>query len=667
MNLGQWFARIDRFQQTLIFKISASVLVVALAIGLVVAAGVREAAAAQGVQRAREFDLNAPTQPEAGQAKPTEEEEKARRELLETYNAQARVFNRLVDEQFSTSTVAIGAGVACVPVLAAIWLGVGLTLTGYLLLGAVVCYPLLRFGNDFWRGMGTYAAGVLVLGLSFSTLVQAMRLALSASHPVTAIARNVLAEAVRMKISLVFIVILILGLAALPGLLEPNTPLRYRVQSFMQYGATGSFWITAILVLFLSAATVAFEQRDKIIWQTMTKPVRSWQYILGKWLGVMGLAAVLLGVSCTGVFLFTEYLRRSQTAIDEIAPYVSAKGPGHISEDRLVLETQIMVGKQVVRPQLPATLGEEIDRTVDEKMKEAARLFKDDPRSYEQPNLAKIQRQVETDLLAGFLSVDPGTIRPYEFVGLGDAKNFAAPLTLRYKVNAGANNPTDFYLVSFMIEGSEPLVRSVPLGQVLTIPLSTASIKRREGMTGPQAQSLRLWVANGDYTNRVPNPTSISFAPDGLEVSFAVSSFQANFLRVAIVMWLKLGFLSVVALTASTFLAFPVACLVSFGCFLLAESAGFLTNSLDYFSPDVDASGAQKIGMGLIEIIGRPLTSLFHFYSDLSPMADLVEGKLVSWEVVLQSTLLMGGLCVVLGLIGSMIFRSRELATYSGQ
>ncbi|MBY0308154.1 MAG: hypothetical protein K2Q09_05385, partial [Phycisphaerales bacterium] len=563
---------------------------------------------------------------------------------------------RLVDERFSTATVAVAVGVAGLPVLAAVWLGIGLTLLGYLALGAVVCYPLLRFGNEFWRGLGAYAAGVLVLAVSFSTLVQAMRLVFSASHPVTAIARNVLAEAVRMKVSLVFIVILILGLAALPGALEPNTPLRYRVQSFMQYGATGSFWVTAVLVLFLSAATVAFEQRDKVIWQTMTKPVRAWQYVLGKWLGVVGLAAVLLGVSCTGVFLFTEYLRRTQAAVDETAPYVSAKGPGTISEDRLVLETQVLVGRRVIRPLLPADLGTEVDKTVEERVKQAAELFKQDPRSNEQPNESKIRRAVEGELLSEFLSVAPGQIRGFEFADLARAKDFAVPLTLRYKVNAGANSPTDFYAVSFFVENSLPLVRSVPLGQVLTIPISNAAVKHRPEKTGIEADTVRIMVRNGDEYRQQANPQTISFAPDGLELSYAVSSFQGNFLRVALVMWLKLAFIAVVALMTATFLAFPVACLVSFGVFLLAEGGSFLSTSLDYFSPDAETGVAGRVSMGVIESIGRALTTLVRFYSDLTPMNDLVEGKAVSWGLVGHSAMVMGLLCVALGLVGSVIF-----------
>jgi hypothetical protein len=52
----------------------------------------------------------------------------------------------------------------------------------------------------------------------------------------------------------------------------------------------------------------------------MTKPVASWQYILGKWLGLISLAANLLAICGSAVFLFTEYLK-TQPAHGELAAY----------------------------------------------------------------------------------------------------------------------------------------------------------------------------------------------------------------------------------------------------------------------------------------------------------------------------------------------------------
>jgi hypothetical protein len=115
------------------------------------------------------------------------------------------------------------------------------------------------------RGTARLLGGAVALTAAFTVLMAAMRVLLSAPGAMFAVAKNVLAEATRLKITLVFIVLLIFMLAALPGLMDPASPLRYRVQSFLQWGTGGAFWIIAILTLVFSVSTVAFEQRDKII------------------------------------------------------------------------------------------------------------------------------------------------------------------------------------------------------------------------------------------------------------------------------------------------------------------------------------------------------------------------------------------------------------------
>ena len=46
------------------------------------------------------------------------------------------------------------------------------------------------------------------------------------------------------------------------------------------------------MTLFLSCATVAFEIRERQIWQLMTKPVHRINYLLGKWVGVATLNVI---------------------------------------------------------------------------------------------------------------------------------------------------------------------------------------------------------------------------------------------------------------------------------------------------------------------------------------------------------------------------------------
>ena len=88
--------------------------------------------------------------------------------------------------------------------------------------------------------------------LALPAASQTLRYLLARGHPVFAIARNVLVESVRLKISLVFIVLLVFFLAGLPFFLDPAQPLRYRVQMFLTYGTGGAFWTLALLTVLLA-------------------------------------------------------------------------------------------------------------------------------------------------------------------------------------------------------------------------------------------------------------------------------------------------------------------------------------------------------------------------------------------------------------------------------
>lgn len=667
MDFGAWLGKIDRFQQSLWFKVVASIVAVALTIGVVVTYSVRSAAAGQQITTLKGSDILGEEFDTKTELKDGSPEAEARKQAVRHAEGMARFYNQLRSQKLSTAGVTTTAVLVLLPVLAVIWLGVGLTYLALGLIGAATVWPMMAFGSAQTRGFAVFIAGALILAASFGALVQLLRMLLSASVPITAIARNVVAEAVRMKISLVFIVLLILGLSVLPGLLDPTTPLRYRVQSFLQYATTGTYWVTAVLMVTLACASVCFEQRDKIIWQTMTKPVRSIEFVLGKWLGVAGLGAVLVGVSCTGIFFFTDYLRRTGIAVEEVQPYVPADRGRIVTEDRLVLESQVLVGRVSERPRIPEDLNAELGKVIERRLAEAAKKYEETKDPNFAPDENKIRSDASAELLQSFLSIAPGGSREFTFMGMQDAANLNMPLTLRYKVNIGASNPTDFGVLSFYFKNGAPLVRRVPAGQLMSMPLPNSAIELQQQPDGRTAAVLGLTVINGDVKNQQPGTQSVSFPVDGLEVSFAVSGFESNFLRSALVMWVKLAMLAMVAVVCSTFLAFPVASLVSFGVLLMAEGAGALSKALEFFSPADGQTGEVSYWKYPVQWIATPVANIFKYYSDLDPTGKLVEGRLVSWGDVGAAVVLIGGVTALLAITGGAIFRSRELATYSGQ
>jgi hypothetical protein len=702
-------AKVNRAQRTLLFKVIASAAVVALALSFVINYAVQQRAQQKASGTRVEIVARPSDAPAPGDAATIARKEAARADA----EADAQYINDLLSRQVDWTGAAVVAGLVCVLAFAFIWLGLGAIAPVLLGLIALAAWRLRLFspqdvGFEELKTLDVvllFVAAAAVLTSSFLVLMELLKMCFSPSRPVMAVARNVVAEAVRLRVSLVLIVLLIFGLAALPGLLEPGTPLRYRVQSFLEYGTGGSFWVIAVLVLFLSVGSVTFEQRDRIIWQTMTKPVAAWEYLLGKWLGVCGVAAVLLMVSGSGVFAFTEYLSR-QKAVGEVRPYV-AQGAQFIAEDRAILETQVLASRRTIYPRTPdpveQEVRQEIDRRIEEELRQAGiGVTPESVAEYRTPEReAELRKEILAQLRDAFLSIEAGKQQEYEFTGLkgvrrtswesvesaAERRNLSVdevtalvsqgrllsrerggrteigrvsvrPLTLRYKVQAGGNDPRTVFKVSFSLPGQGgAIVREAPLNTMMTLAIPPSAID--------EDGALRVKVYNGDINTNTPNESTMALPTDGFQLYFASGSYRANFLRVVLVLWMKLAFLAAVAITASTFLSFPVAAMISFGVLLIAEGASFVWEALNYYDAEVD--GKLVLYRLVIRLISLPIAWTFKHYSEITPVQSLANGTLVPWTTVLWAVILLGGTSVLLYLAGVAIFRRRELATYSGQ
>ncbi len=670
MTIGDAIGRLNRLQQGRGFKLAASVAVLVLLVAAIFTYSVQSARARQDLPLLEVREPTADEQAEAAKGM-TPEQAAAQAAIDKAQKASAlatvKTVNSILERRMSLADFSVGGTLVAAVALVVIWLGLAFTYLAVVALGLATALPMWLWGSPWWRGVGVFTAGSLALASSFTALVQVARLALSGSHPVLAIARNVVNEAVRMKVSLVFIVLLIFGLAALPGALDPNSPLRYRVQSFLTYGMEGSFLIVAVLTVFLACATVSFEQRDKIIWQTMTKPVRAWEYVVGKWLGVGAVSLVLMGVAASGIYLFTEYLR-NQPAQGEARPFVSQgslTGGDPISMDRLVLETQVLTAREAVRPLLPPMVPTELAKELDRR---AERARQSEPDWQDTPeSRRKIREDFNKELVGAFYAVSPGLWREYVFPGLLFATERGVPITLRFKADAGNNSPLDTYRLSFLVGGQQPIVREVRLGQFISLPLSPATVETATNELGERAGFLRVQVFNGDWGRQTMNKETVTFNPSGgLEVSFPVDTFRANFLRIASVCWLKLLFLASVGLMLGTFLSFPVAALSAFGVLLCAEGVPFLKEALDSYGP-VGYDREYLWWRVPIIWVSEGVTFALSFYARINPSENIATGRFVGWTALLRAVAMFGGLSVAVLAGGSAIFRKRELATYSGQ
>lgn len=654
MRLRDTLDSANRLQRTRLFKIVASCVVVVAALAVMIGYVVAMNAPTEVSEpEARDRQPSSAGLPEARTAE--EAEEIARLKAWEesqrnAFEATRKAVGEMLAVRSDPTSVASGVGVIAGMALVVIWLGLGMTYLGLALVVGAVVVPLHAAGL---RETARLATGVVALTGAFVALLEAARTLLSGSGPVMAVARNMLVEAVRMKVSLVFIVVLIIGLAALPGTLSEESPLRYRVQSFLQYGTAGSFWMIAILTLLFACASMAYEQREKVIWQTMTKPVAAWQYVLGKWLGLVTLGSVLLAVSASSVFLFTEDLR-GRRAIGEISPYVAADNR-LVSEDRYVLETQILASRVRVYPAPPDINADMFRRNVQSRIDEELR--RDSTLRNQRGWERRVESEIYKSVLSAYRSVGVGESRTYVFAGMHEARRVGKPFDFRYQVDSGSNRPDELYRVAFAV-GGMPIVKEVALGIVQSIQLLPSAVE--------EDGTVVVDVINGDPYTGQTNPAAISFPERGLEMSYSSGSYRWNYLRVMGVLWLKLAFLAMVAVFAGTFLSFPVACLVSFGTFISAEGASFLSKSLDYYAT-TDELGNVNIPAKVIHAVATAVSWTFRIYSDLNPTEKLVEGLRLPWSDVATGTFVLLAATAALYAMAVLTLRRRELAVYSGQ
>jgi hypothetical protein len=646
VNLREIPRRLNRAQRGLKFKVFASGVIGALALTVFV-----WLAATGGSIGAPLPDPSAAAQIEDPQIRVVFEQ--AARTAKEVFEARDPVL------------VLAGAVVAVsVVALAAIWLGLGLTYLGLAVLVVGVAAPLSLVPS--LAGAARVLSGIAILSGAMVALLEGTRLVLSLlPGAVSTIARNVLSEAVRMKISLVFIVLLILGLSALPGMLAEQQFLRYRVQSFISMGTGGSFALIALMTVLFSAASVTGEQRTRVIWQTMTKPVSAWEYILGKWLGMVLLSGILLLVSGVSIFMFTEYLR-SQRAYGEVAPYMSyeqyARGyqegvPQHIAEDRRLLHFQVLQARVSREPEAPFSPDDpEFLQYASDFIQNQARLaegFQDTPAQRRQ-----IIEDLYTDVTRGYRAIEPFGRRQFVFTGLERARERGVWLMLRYKFQAGENLPDQIYRVSYEI-GPYLFIRDAGLNSTFIIDQIPADAIEPDG-------TLSMFIHNVDITTGAPNPETIYFPPGGLELAYSVGGYQMNFARVMFVMWVKLAFLAMLGVAAGTFLSFPVACLIAVGAFFAAESSGYLAESVEYYLSARD-EGLRRVVQMIVGPIASGVAWLFSTYGELRPTEKLVEGQLVTWRSIGGAVGVLGAWCAALFALAVAVFRRRELALYSGQ
>ncbi len=152
---------------------------------------------------------------------------------------------------------------------------------------------------------------------------------------ILAMAQHTFRQCLRMKIAAAFIAILAVALLVLPSLMTGDGTLQGKVQTFLNYAIGVTITLLTLVTLLLAVATIAADVKDKWVFTLVTKPLARYQYILGRWLGIVALDALLLAVAGGSIYLIAQYLRGL---------------PALNADDWRAVESEVFTARRRVRP-----------------------------------------------------------------------------------------------------------------------------------------------------------------------------------------------------------------------------------------------------------------------------------------------------------------------------
>ncbi len=452
-----------------------------------------------------------------------------------------------------------------------------------------------------------------------------------------AVARHMIAEGIRMKIALVFIVLILFLLPVLPFTVAGDgVTLKSKVQSFLAYSMGSVTFFLSLLTIFLSCAALCNEVSTKQIMMVVSKPIPRWHFFAGKWLGIVVLNTVMLIASGLVIVGFTWYLQGR---------------PTDVPDDRKALETEVLTARHGAYLKEPDF--EKAVKAWERRMSEEGRLEQLGVESIED-----LRNQQRRNYRQSWRALYPGEVQEYEFTGLLVDREAEGYLHLRFKPVSPSGADDVIVRLGWQAGNPNKINTLTPqrsaefiTERFHTIPIPKYAVE--------QDGTLRIRLAD------LSPKEYIQFeGDDGIQLLYEVGTFHWNVFRGLCIIWCRLAFLAAVGLLLSSFLSFPVACI---GCFLIltvAISSGFLGDALQWVNPISAASEDPLWIFGpFTRLFGRCFVWMVPDFSKFDPIDNILGGRVVTLQWVIVSfveLVIFKGL--VLGVLGSLIFTKREMA-----
>lgn len=496
--------------------------------------------------------------------------------------------------------------------------------------------------DNIWQTLGVLVCLLGVAGLVF--------LLASNRTIVWAVARKLILEALHRKVVLVLLVFFIVLMPVLPFVLTTEGSQKSQVQLVLLYSLVLGLVLLSLLAIFMTTASVCSEVERKQVHITDTKPMRRWQYLLGKWFGAVVLCAAVLGIMTAGTYLLVAYVARPPD-LRKLPPDEAMKAKA----DQEKLADEVFVSRKSSVARLP---------DVDKEAREMA--LKDlATKTYGWAFNSAVTDNAR-QLLFRSQTVRGGSVRLWGFGGMQPNQN--GKLSVRFKP----------YLMGALqvygqwqaynrkeepAEGGQVKYSLVPVGVPYNAP--PTGWEPNAFYEVPMAASNiapdgTIWMA---FANTSPGTTVIFDIDHPVEVMQREEGFTPNYYRSMVIIMIHVSLLAALGVMAGALFSFPVASLLAVCMFIGGMIAPWFTEQ--FVKPDIYAkltSVTVYVDWAWRTFAAAVIAPMPNFGS-YSPLTDLVNGRAVSLgHVAVAGAVLLclkGGLAL---LVGMYFYSRRELA-----
>ncbi len=446
-------------------------------------------------------------------------------------------------------------------------------------------------------------------------------------NSIWAVANNTIKQALRMKIAVVFIILLLVLLPVLGASATGDETIKGRLQTFVSYGFSLTSFLLCILTITISIYTVTNDIKEKQIFTIVTKPIRRMEYLTGKLLGVILLNVILLSIFSGIIYSIALYMPKFYKATE--------------SELEQVNNEFFTARASIPIPQEDFT--EQANERY-QKMKESGDIPDNMSR-------AEAIKEINNILQVLSRSADVGSTLEWEFENV---KPLSDSIFIRFKFESLEETPDARIYSRWMV--GEP--HSVRTGEAGSTPVYVNDFRHLadnfyeiEIPSEVIPESGKLAVV---FYNYPLNNTVVIFPKDGMEVLFKAESFTSNFIKSAVLVLSRIVFLGCLGILASTFLSFPVAILLCLVLFVTASFSSFFLESFNFLSQNVGVFYSYTLKW-MIKILPE--------FDKYNPTKFLISARLVSWGFLGQCIFFM--VCIkslLLLALAFLIFTYREIA-----